>query len=98
MELEEPNMTSFCENFNLKGLIKKPICSKNPNKPTCIDLILTNVPHTFQSTCVLETGLFDFYLMAVTVMRKIFRKMRPRVITYRGLTDILLMKRLKSLC
>ena len=62
MEIEEANMKSFCENYNLKSLIKQPTCYKNPNKPT----ILTNVPRMFQSTCVLETGLSDFHLMTVT--------------------------------
>ena len=87
VEIEEANMKSFCENYNLKSLIKQPTCYKNPNKPTCIDLILTNVPRMFQSTCVLETGLSDFHLMTVTVMRKTFKKMRPRVINYRSYRD-----------
>ena len=52
--------------------------------PTCIDLILTNAPQKFQSTCVLETGLSDFYSMTVTVMRKIFKKLKPRTINYRS--------------
>ena len=69
------------------SLIKQPTCCKNPNKLTCIDLILTNVPPMFQSTCVLETRLSDFYLMTVTVMRKTFKKMRPRVTNYRSYRD-----------
>ena len=58
VEIEEANMKLLCENYNQKRLIKQPTCYKNPNKPTCIDLILTNVPRMYQSTCVLETGLF----------------------------------------
>ena len=77
-------MKSFCENYNLKNLIKQPPCYKNPNKPSCIDLILTSVPRTFQSTCVLEAGLRDFHLMKVTVAWKTFKKMRPSVINYRS--------------
>ena len=84
VEIEEANIKSFCENYNLKNLMKQPTCYKNPNKPTCIDLILTNVPRMFQSTCVLETRLSDFYLMTVTVMRKTFKKMHPRVTNYRS--------------
>ena len=57
VEIEEANMESFCENYNLKNLTKQPTCYKNPNKPTYIDLILTNVPRMIQSTCVIETGL-----------------------------------------
>ena len=59
-------------------------CYKNPNNPTCTDLIITNVPRSFQSTCVLETGLSEFHLMMLTVMRKRFKKFQPRVIHYRS--------------
>ena len=47
VEIEEANMKSFCKNYYLKSLIKQPTCYKNPKKPTCIDLILRNVPHMF---------------------------------------------------
>ena len=30
----EANMKSFCENYNLRNLIKQPICYKILNKPT----------------------------------------------------------------
>ena len=83
VEIEEANMKSFCENYNLKSLTKQPNCYKNPNKPTCINLIFRNVPSLFQSTCVSETGLSDFHLMTVTVMSNTFKKMRTRVINYR---------------
>ena len=33
---------------------------------------------------MLETGLSDFHLMRVTVMRKIFKKLKPRTIHYRS--------------
>ena len=63
-------MEVFCENYNLKSLIIQPTCNKNCDNPNCIDLILTNVPGSFQSTCVLETRLTDVHLMTLTVMRK----------------------------
>ena len=47
VKIEEANMKLFCENHNLKSLIKQPTCYKNPNKLTCIGLILTNVPRMF---------------------------------------------------
>ena len=50
VEIKEANMKSFCENYNLKSLAKQATCYKNPNKSTCIDLILTNVPRMFQGT------------------------------------------------
>ena len=55
--IEENTMKSFCESYNLTNLIKQPTCLKNPEKPSCIDLILTNRPKSFQTTCVIETGL-----------------------------------------
>ena len=77
-------MKTFCDNCNLTSLIKQPTCYKNPNNPTCIDLILSNTPRSFQSTCVIETGLSDFHLMTLTVMKKSFRKFHPRLINYRS--------------
>ena len=83
--IDEPRMISFCETYNLTNLIKQPTCYKNPDNPTCIHLILTNFPRTFQSICVIETGLPDFHLTTLTIMRKTFKKQRPRIIDYRSL-------------
>ena len=74
VEIDDPKMKTFCEVYNFKSLIKQPTCYKNPVKSSCIDLMLTNIPHMFQSTCVIETGLSDFHLMTVTVLRKTFKK------------------------
>ena len=82
--IDEPHMKSFCEKYNPTNLIKQPPCYKNPYNPMCIDLILTNVPRTFQSTCVIETGLSDFHLMTLTIIKKMFKKQRPRIINYRS--------------
>ena len=77
-------MQSLCDNYSLKSLIRQPPCYKNFEKPTCIDLILTNVPRSFQSTFVIKTGLSDFHLINLTVMRKKFKKIKPRIINYRS--------------
>ena len=82
--VEESHMKTFCENCSLQNLIKQPTCHKNPSRPTCIDLIVTNVPRSFQSTCIIETGLSDFHLMTLTVMKKSFKKFQPRIINYRS--------------
>ena len=84
--LETP-MTSFCESYNLKSIIKQPTCFKNPEKSSCIDLILTNRPKSFQSTSVIETGLSDFHRMTVSVLKMHFRKLPPKVITYRNFSN-----------
>ena len=51
---EKQHMKAFCNNCNVTSLIKQSTCYKNPNNPACIDLILSNTPRSFQSTCVLE--------------------------------------------
>ena len=82
--MKEQQINAFCDNYDLKNLIRQPTCYKSPSNPTCIDLILTNAPLKFQSSCVLETGLSDFHLMTVKVMRKFFKKLKPRTINYRS--------------
>ena len=79
-----PQMKSFCDNYSLPSLMKQATCYKSPTNPTSIDLILTNRPRRFQSTCVLETGLYDFHLMTLTVMKKVFKKLKPRTICCRS--------------
>ena len=51
------NFNVGINNYNLTSLIKQPMCYKNPNNPTCIDLILSNTYRSFQSTCVIKAGL-----------------------------------------
>ena len=55
--IEDQHLKAFCNNCNLTSLIKHPTYYKNLNNPTCIDLILSNAPGSFQCTCVIETGL-----------------------------------------
>ena len=49
-------MSSFCDTFDLTSLIKKPTCYKNLDNPSCIDLILTKKPLSFQNSCVVDRG------------------------------------------
>ena len=77
-------MKEFCSLNGLKNLINKPTCYKNSEKPTCIDLILTNQPTLFQSITVLETELSDFHLLTVTEFKMTCQKCKPHIITYRN--------------
>ena len=67
--IEEQHMKAFCDNYNLTNPIKQ---------------ILSNTTRSFQSTCVIETGLSDFHLMTLTVMKKSCKKFHPRLINYRS--------------
>ena len=69
---------------DLKILIKEPTGFKNPEKPTIIDLILTNKQKCFQHSCTYETGISDFHKMTMTVMKVILKKQKPKIIFYRN--------------
>ena len=82
-EMSEDKMREFCEFYNLKNLVKEPTCYKNPLNPSCIDLIITNQPKSFQNTKVIETGLSDFHKLSVSVLKTFFKKQLPNIISYR---------------
>ena len=71
------NEKCLAEFYNLNGLtslIKNPACFKNPDKPTCIYLILTNQSSCFQHSKVFETGLPNFHLLKDIESKMSFQK------------------------
>ena len=56
-EITEFAMKNVCDIYTFKNLVNVPTCYKNPLKPSCIDLFLTNCSRCFQDTQVIETGL-----------------------------------------
>ena len=76
VSVSEKCLDEFCNLNGLTNLIKKPTCFKNPDKPTCIDLILTNQPICFQYSKVFETGLSDFHLQTATEFKMSFQKLQ----------------------
>ena len=86
VEADGQNMKTFCDSYSLTSLMKQLTSYKNPSHPKCSlnDLILTSMPRSFQTTCIIETGLSDFHLMTLTVMRKSLKKLKHRVINYRS--------------
>ena len=81
-EISNKYLKAFCESYNLKSLIKYPICFKNYDKPTCIDFILKNQPWNFQSSYTIDTRLSDFDRLTGTVLKTYFEKQEPDVIMY----------------
>ena len=77
-DLSNNFVDSFCGSYNLKSLIKKPKCFKNPDHPTCIDLILTNRQKSFQNSIIIGIGLSDFHKLTVTVLKSYLRNRSPR--------------------
>ena len=58
--------------------MKNKTCFKNPDRPTCIDLFLTNGPHSFQNTMTIFTGLSDFHKMIIMAFKSSFIKLKAR--------------------
>ena len=83
-EITESNLNEFCSLYNFKNLVKEPTCYKSLEKPSCIDLILTNNPKSFQDTMVIESGLSDFHKLTVSVLKTAFKKEPPNIISYRN--------------
>ena len=68
-------MSNFLLNtYHLKDIIKQKTCYKNPDRPTCINLILTNSSRSFQDTYAVDTELSDFHKLVVTVLKLYFPK------------------------
>ena len=51
--VEDSSVKNFCSSYNLTSMINRPTCFKNPENPSCIDLILTNCPRRFQNYCAI---------------------------------------------
>ena len=84
VEITETNMSSFCKIYHLTDIIKQPTCFKNPSKPSCIDLFLTNNANCFQKSSVFQAGLSDFHKLIVTVMKSQIPKQHAKNIKYRN--------------
>ena len=83
-EMSEASMNSFCNLYNLKCLVQEPTCYKNPERPSCIDLFLSNCENHFLKTAILETGLSDFHKLIITATMLKFEKQPPQIVTYRN--------------
>ena len=83
-EISDSHMDSFCAIYHLKSLIKEITCCKNPDKPTCIDLILTNSSRQFQATLTLDTALSDFNKMTMAAFKPEFPYQKTKMISYRN--------------
>ena len=67
---DDEALQTLCKSYSLNSLIH------------CIDLMLTNKPRSFQTKCVIKTGLSDFHRI-ISVLKMHFRKLPPKVINDR---------------
>ena len=79
----EPILPEFLEQYKAKNIMKNKTCFKNPDRTTCIDLFLTNSPHSFQNTITISTGLSDFYKIIIIVLKSSFVKLKAGEMYYR---------------
>ena len=77
-------MVEFMKVYNLKNLVKWPTYFKNPNKPSCIDLILTSKSKNFWTSQIIETGISDFNKIVMTTFKVYFKKKGPSIIQCRN--------------
>ena len=85
--IDDATMKIFCQIYDCKILsIIRPI-SKTAINPTCIDLIITNRPNSFQEFKVIKIGLSDFHKMSVTVMKVFYNKQKLGVIQCKKYND-----------
>ena len=77
-------LSKFLNQYDSRSLGKASTCFKNPQNPSCIDLIINNSPKSFQNTESIPTGLSDFHNMVVSVLKSEIPKGKPREISYRN--------------
>ena len=80
-------MSSFSAIHKFRSLIREPACYKNPDNPSCVDLIVIDCHKYFQVSSMLETGLSNFHIiMILTVLKFQVPHQQPKVISYRNYT------------
>ena len=70
----EEAMPTFYQTRNRKSLVTESTCYKNPNKSSCVDLIMRNRRKSFQNSWAFETGPSDFNKMTLTILKVSFKK------------------------
>ena len=83
-KVSENCLNGFCNIKDLKTLNRGPACFRNPKNPQCTDLFLPNRQQCFQQTHAIETRIFDFHKMDVTVMKTHYKNQKSESIQYRN--------------
>ena len=53
----------------VQNIASAPTCFKNPDNPSIIDLVVTNVAKRLSATTCIDTGLSDFHMMCVLQLK-----------------------------
>ena len=82
MTAENTKVEQLLNKLSLESLITSYACFKSVT-PTCIDLILTNHKQYFMKLQTLVTGISDFHVLTLTIMRNTFCKANSKTKFYR---------------
>ena len=80
-------LSEICGTFDLKNIVKGKTCNMS-EQGSSIDVILTNKPHSFFNTSIIETGLSDHHCMISTFLRCHYEKLPPKNFVYRKTADL----------
>ena len=83
LSTENQHLDALIQAYKLNNLINKSTCFQS-NKPTCIDLILTNKKNLFKLSNTFETGISDHQKLVSTILKSGSFKGIPKMKIYRS--------------
>ena len=78
----ETILSEFLNEHNTKNIVKNKTCFKTIENPSCVDLIMTDKPGSFQHRNVFETGISDHHKLLTRVVKAKFTKAWPKYVHY----------------
>ena len=72
MRNDDDSLRNFTDQYSLKHTTEVPTCFKNPERPTRINLTLTNASRIFHGFCVNEIKLSGFHTLIITAIKTLY--------------------------
>ena len=69
---DDERLKEFCNSFSLGHLIKTPTCYMGTN-PSSIDHLITNMTSLFMKSCTVETEIYDYHRLIMSIWRLTLR-------------------------
>ena len=69
VEESEPVLEQFLHGYNALNIVHENTCYKSMKNTSCIDLIITSSPNSFQRTPIFCKQLSDFHKLVVTTLK-----------------------------
>ena len=82
VEPTEQPMKDFCIICNCKNTIGDKTVIRTPKTQSAIDLIMTNIPKSFQNWQAMKTGKSDFHKTSLVVLKFFYTKLKPNITQY----------------